>query len=482
MVVMVYDLGGGTFDATLLRLTPGDFRTLATDGDVQLGGHDWDGRLVDHAAEEFRKAHGRDPREDPAALARLYDAVVEAKHTLSARTHTIVRVECAGQTCDVPITREQFEEMSANLLERTAYTSRQLLSAGGLSWKDVSRILLVGGSTRMPMVGRMLERLTGLVPDRTVNPDEAVARGAALYAHYLLSSPGSGGPGPTFEVTNVNAHSLGVEGIDPTTLRKVNVVLVPRNTPLPARRSEKFTTKTEGQRSIAIQILEGESTIPDDCTAVGRTVIHDLPPGLPKGWPVEVTFEYGTNGRLAVAAVVPGTDRSVTLELERDVGLSREGISRLKEAVHARAGFDTFEAMIDEVLEMDGADEDDPPAAREESSGWNLSRRATDPAALPKGTVPFSSDENRDSPRLDFAPILVSSPVHVTAPRAGGCGCCRSDTDRPGDPTGYRTRRSHCPRYRPQSRSACLRPSRKLHRVPRSRSAARDANRSGSLD
>lgn len=381
MVVMVYDLGGGTFDATMLRLSPGEFRTLATDGDVQLGGHDWDGRLVDYAAEVFRNRHGQDPREDPAALARLYDAAVEAKHALSARSQATIRVEHGGHVLDVPVAREQFEELSADLLERTAYTSRQLLAEAGLRWQDVSRVLLVGGSTRMPMVPRMLQQMTGIAPDRTVNPDEAVARGAALYAHYLLRSPEHGGPGASFEVTNVNSHSLGIEGIDPLTLRKINVVLIRRNTSLPARRTEKFTTKTEGQRSIVLQVLEGESNLPGDCTMIGRTVIRDLPALLPKGWPIEVTFEYAANGRLAVRAVVPGTNREVTLDLERDVGLSREGISRWKRAVSASSavGFDQFESLIDEALHLERGEQDDLPALRSESpgqagpAGWELS-------------------------------------------------------------------------------------------------------------
>ena len=162
---------------------------------------------------------------------------------------------------DIPITRSQFEEMSADLLERTAYTIRQLLAAAGLRWDQVSRLLLVGGATRMPMVARMLQERTGLAPDRTVNPDEAVARGAAIYANYLLASKEQGGPGPAFQVTNVNAHSLGVEGIDTQTLRKINVVLIPRNTPLPAKATERFMTKTEGQRSIVLQVLEEKAEL-----------------------------------------------------------------------------------------------------------------------------------------------------------------------------------------------------------------------------
>jgi molecular chaperone DnaK len=350
MTIFVYDLGGGTFDATLLKLAPGDIRTIATDGDVMLGGHDWDLRLADFAADAFQKQHGLDPREDPAAMNRTLAAVIEAKHTLSARVRATIRVEMAGHSCEVPITREQFEELTADLLERTAYTTRQMIAAAGLEWKDIECVLLVGGSTRMPMVVNMLRKLTGLEPNHTVNPDEAVARGAALYAGYLLAKEAGDAQKPSFEITNVNSHSLGVEGIDPDTLRKRNYVLIPRNTPLPAKATERFTTKSDGQRSIVVQVLEGESPMPGECTTIGRTVIRDLPAGLTKGWPVDVTFEYGSNGRLSVHAVVPGTTHETTLDVERNAGMTRDGIERWKRPIEESAGFDSFDAMMNDVL------------------------------------------------------------------------------------------------------------------------------------
>jgi hypothetical protein len=166
----------------------------------------------------------------------------------------------------------------------------------------------------------------------------------------------------TFEVINVNSHSLGVEGIEQETLRKTNVVLIPRNTPLPATFTETFVTKTEQQQSIVIQVLEGESSSPDECTPIGRTVVRNLPRGLPKGWPVEVTFEYGSNGRLSVRAIVPGTDQQAGLELHRVAGLSDEGLAQWKQLVDTSAGFDTFQERIlaFEELVMDVLDSDDP--------------------------------------------------------------------------------------------------------------------------
>jgi molecular chaperone DnaK len=349
MTVMVYDLGGGTFDVTLLRLAPGNIQMIATDGDVQLGGYDWDTRLLNHVADAFQQIHGADPRKDATVVSRLYAAVVEAKHTLSARSQTMVRLEYAGHTFDCPVTRKQFEDMTLDLLERTAYTSRQLIAAARMQWHDVSRVLLVGGSTRMPAVSRMLQQMTGITPDHTVNPDEAVARGAALYACYLQGMRTPDAVRPGFAVTNVNSHSLGIEGIEVDTLRKKNVILIPRNSPLPAKRTERFATKADGQQSIVIQVLEGESTIPGECTAIGRTAIRNLPGGLPKGWPIDVTFEYATNGRLSVRAVVPGTHRETSLELERDVGLSREGIARWKDVMASFSGFSAFESVLSQA-------------------------------------------------------------------------------------------------------------------------------------
>jgi molecular chaperone DnaK len=395
MTVLIYDLGGGTFDVTLLRLSPGNIRTLATDGDVQLGGHDWDLRVLDHLAEAFKKAHQLDPRQDPRTVNRMLNAVIDAKHTLSARAKATVRVEYQGRCSEVQLTRELFAELTADLLERTAYTTRQLVADARLDWKQVDRVLLVGGSTRMPMVVDMLRQLTGKEPDRTVNPDEAVARGASLYAAYLLAKQGHTAAAVGFEVSNVNSHSLGIEGIEPETLRKINVILIPRNTRLPAKYAERFVTKTENQRSIVIQVLEGESSLPGDCTAIGRTAIRDLPAGLPKGWPIEVTFEYGANGRLNVRAVVPGTHHAAALDLERSSGMSSAGVSRWKNPVGSAAGFADFERLVQEALAApDGGLPGIPggmtPAAKTfDQNGGGMGQTALPPPVpVPAATTP----------------------------------------------------------------------------------------------
>ena len=363
MKVLVYDLGGGTFDVTVIDLKPGHLMTLATDGDVRLGGRDWDQRLVDYLAEKFQKQHGKDPRQEPSSLTRLMRAVEEAKHTLSARTTANAHLEYSGKSADLVVTRETFEELTEDLLERTAYTTRQVLHAAGTSWQYISHILLVGGSTRMPMVSTMLERISGgMKPEHVVNPDEAVGRGAAIYAGYLLatrefSDEPSMIPASAFKVTDVNAHSLGIEGINQETLRKENIILIPRNSPLPSKVQEKFVTKKAGQHSVAVQVLEGESTSPDQCTRIARAALRQLPEGLPQGYPIEVTYEYGTNGRLSVRAKLPGTSKELNIELERERSMNDDRVARWKRIVSNEKGFDAFEAALQEVLQMDDVEE-----------------------------------------------------------------------------------------------------------------------------
>ena len=272
MTVVVYDLGGGTFDVTLLRLAPGVIQTIATDGDVQLGGYDWDLRLVDYLAGVFQSPYGEDPRQDAAAMSRLF-AGRSTPNTRSAPAATppsAWTMPGRGSTCRSR--REKFEELSADLLERTAYTTRQLLAAAK---NAVERRLAAAAGGRIHADAdraRMLQQISGIEPDRCVNPDEAVARGAALYANFLLA--GRRGQGPEFEVTNVNSHSLGIEGIEQETLRKTNMILIPRNTPLPAKCTERFATKS---RRAAIDRGSGARRRKLDARRVYRHRPHGAP-------------------------------------------------------------------------------------------------------------------------------------------------------------------------------------------------------------
>ncbi|MBM4090535.1 MAG: Hsp70 family protein, partial [Planctomycetes bacterium] len=323
--ILVYDLGGGTFDVTLMEIRGRDFVALATDGDVRLGGRDWDQRMVDFVAEEFVRGFSVDPREEPNVEARLWRECEDAKRTLSARPRATVACEYKGHAVRVEVTRGKFEELTSDLLERTAFTTRQTLQAAGLEWKDVDRVLLVGGSTRMPAVVQMLRQLSGQEPDRSVSPDEAVAHGAALHAGALLAKAAA--RPPQFRIKNVNSHSLGVVGTHAKTKRKRNAILVPRNTPLPASAKRVFKTEKPGQRSILVQIIEGESAAPDECSQLGRCSVTDLPPRLPAQTPVEVEFRYLENGRLTVTVKVAGTNTMLKHDIVRENSLTSEQLN-----------------------------------------------------------------------------------------------------------------------------------------------------------
>ena len=326
--VLVYDLGGGTFDVTIVEIGSGSFKAIATDGDVRLGGKDWDERIVNLLAERFQAEHGADPRDDAESRQELHAAAEEAKRSLTEREKANVSIAHDGDKLRMVVTRDEFERATAALLRRTKATTEIVVRQAGLQWEDIGRVLLVGGSTRMPQVVRMLTELTGKEPDRRISADESVAHGAALYANLLLcrkrltlDSDFRPPASANFQVTNVNSHSLGIVGIDPKRKRRVNRVLIPKNTALPAEASGVFKTYKAGQTSVKIQILEGENEQPEANTRVGSCVIRNLPPTLPEGWPVQVTYRYGENGQLEVIGRVKGYEAGIETTFVRDSGL-----------------------------------------------------------------------------------------------------------------------------------------------------------------
>lgn len=369
--ILVYDLGGGTFDVTVMEIGGREFTALATDGDVQLGGKDWDQRLVDFMAEEFIRKHGIDPREDPNSLGRLGRECEDAKRTLSARQKASIACDYQGQAMRVEVTRQQFHEMTQDLLDRTAFTTRQTLQAAGLEWKDIDRVLLVGGSSRMPAVVSKLKELSGKEPDCSVSPDEAIAHGAALHAGILLAY--HEGKSPSFHIRNVNSHSLGVVAMDVKTKRPRNAILVPRNTPLPVVARRVFKTQKQGQKSILVQIVEGESTSPDDCSPLGKCAVRDLPPTLPAQTPIEVRFRYEENGRLTVLVKVEGTNNNLRHELSRENTLTQEQLDSWRKYV---SGLDP--AAQPEPANLSGAALDVKPTPKNLAETEEVSAEAED--------------------------------------------------------------------------------------------------------
>ncbi len=350
--LLVYDLGGGTFDVTVMEIRGNEFTALATDGDVQLGGQDWDSRLVKYVADEFIKTHGLDPREDPNTAGRLWRECEDAKRTLSARSKASISCDYKGQAVRVEITRERFEEITQDLLTRTQFTTKQTLQAAGLNWSDMDYVLLVGGSTRMPMVARMLRELSGKEPDASVAVDEAVAHGAALHASVLLAR--SRGETPVVQIKNVNSHSLGVVATDRRTGRKRNAILVPRNTPLPVTAKRVFRTQRDNQRTILVQIVEGESASPEDCSQIGRCVVRDLPQNLPAETPIEVRFAYQENGRLTIQVTVAGTARELKHEISRANSLNPEQLDAWRQYITGAGGAAESPEVTDEYKPIEG--------------------------------------------------------------------------------------------------------------------------------
>ena len=319
--ILVYDLGGGTFDVTVMEIKGNQFNTLATDGDYLLGGDDWDTRIIDFVAENFIRLYGIDPRDDDESVGLLIRDARDAKESLTSREQTTIACTCQSQTCKTSLTRTQFEELTIDLVERTSFTTRQTLQAASLEWQDIDQILLVGGSTRMPMIREMLEELSGRPPNTSLSPDEAVAHGAAVRAQILLDkNSGVGGPKP--RIRNVNSHTLGVVALDVETREPRVVPLIPRNTPLPVVAKQVFKTRREGQESILVKIVEGESANPENCSEVGRCSIWDIPDNLPVGSEIEVQFGYRENGRLKVTVQVEGHPKPFTQKINRPNSLT----------------------------------------------------------------------------------------------------------------------------------------------------------------
>ncbi len=335
--VLVYDLGGGTFDVTIVEMAGQSFKAIATDGDVQLGGKDWDEKLAEIVARRFQEQHGKDPRSNPETRQEMTLAVENAKKSLSERSKALVVFSHEGTRFRCEVTRQEFEEATAPLLLRTRTTTEIVVLQAGLTWGDIDKVLLVGGSTRMPQVVRMLRELTGMEPDHSVSADEAVAHGAALYADLLMQQSGQGRGQTQFSITNVNSHSLGVVAFEKKTGRRVNAVMIKKNTPLPHAATRRFQTAKPNQGNVRICILEGESELPDACTEVGVCIIKDLPPNLPAGWPIEVRFHYCENGRLQVEGKLVGHDATVTTEFIRDNSLSDDDLMLWAECLEANA-------------------------------------------------------------------------------------------------------------------------------------------------
>lgn len=326
--ILVFDLGGGTFDVSILELGDGVFEVKATAGDNRLGGDDFDQVIIDYLVSEFKKEHGIDLSKDKMAMQRLKDAAEKAKKDLSGITSAQISLPfiTAGEAgplhLDMTLTRAKFEELSAHLVEKTMGPTRQALQDAGLSASDIDKVILVGGSTRIPAVQEAIKREIGKEPHKGVNPDEVVAMGAAIQGGVLA------GDVKDVVLLDVTPLSLGIE-----TLGGVFTKLIERNTTIPTSKSQIFSTAADNQTAVDIHVLQGERPMAADNKTLGRFQLTDIPPA-PRGVPqIEVTFDIDKNGIVHVRAKDLGTNKEQAITIKSSTGLSDEEIDRMiKEA------------------------------------------------------------------------------------------------------------------------------------------------------
>ncbi|OCS88515.1 molecular chaperone DnaK [Caryophanon tenue] len=333
--ILVFDLGGGTFDVSILELGDGVFEVLATAGDNKLGGDDFDQKIIDFLVEEFKKENGIDLSKDKMAMQRLKDAAEKAKKDLSGVTSTQISLPfiTAGEAgplhLETSLSRAKFDDITRDLVERTIVPTRQALKDAGLSASDLDKVILVGGSTRIPAVQDAIKKETNQDPHRGVNPDEVVAMGAAVQGGVLT------GDVEGVVLLDVTPLSLGIE-----TMGGVMTKLIERNTTIPTSKSQVFSTAADNQPAVDIHVLQGERPMSADNKTLGRFQLADIPPA-PRGVPqIEVTFDIDKNGIVSVKAKDLGTNKEQTIVIQSDSGLTEEEIEKMVKDAEANAEAD----------------------------------------------------------------------------------------------------------------------------------------------